>query len=477
MHLYFLAPSGLHAPEVTANEATFISLSWTAPTNPNGNITQYLINRTRPSLISRFTQRDLGNAFYGTEYASFAPMPTLSGYTTSVSLSFKTLQPDGVLIYSINKANTDFVAIELRKGIPWFLFDSGSGSAAIATSGNTTYDDGKWHKLLATRTGKNGEISVDDSNTGIGSSLGTNSIIGALNKLSIGGLADDAVLNTVSANNPSNATLIGHNFAGCLFNIQLKDSTLNFSTLLNDNSGVGSSETGCLVNLETGVFFLGGGYIAMPCTATQKTISLNFKTSYPSGILLFHYGNNSHLLLSFEDSNLVLRVKGSGMDELLLTYNDITFSRDLCDGLWHYIEIIMKDDGIILQVDGQSTSNPVTNITFDTSSMLYLGGIPLSSTTEENFNVRFTVPVEGFSGCFKNLEINSIIMDLKKDHETSELVRFDGCDNSTDQNLQTCYKEAKVIDTELATKYIDIAVESFTGLQAEERIINLLAFF
>lgn len=450
-------------------------MSWKAPTNPNGIITEYLINRTQPSLLSSFTQKDLGIAFYGTGYASFTPRSDLSGSGSVVSLLFKTLQPDGVLVYSIDSTNTDFLAIELRNGIPWFLFDTGSGSAAITTSGNERFDDGKWHKLVATREGVNGEISVDNSNTGIGSSLGSNIIIGTLSKFYVGGLADDAPLSTVSANNPANATLEGQNFAGCLFDVQFG---ADFSSLLDENSGVGSNETGCLVNVETGVSFLGGGYISVPYTVQSIfTISFNFRTSYPSGILLFHYGSSSHLLLSLEESHLVLRVKGTGIGDFLLTSNDITLSRNVCDGLWHFIEIIKESDGIVLRVDGLSTSNSAAGLTFDASSVLYVGGIPLSSAAEKTFNNRLASAVESFSGCLKYLELNSTTIDLKRDNEVSEHARFDGCDNSTDENILTCYKETQRTDVELATDHVDTSVMPFTGWEQGVCVFYLLFLF
>uniref|UniRef100_A0A8C0BVD9 Laminin subunit alpha-2 n=1 Tax=Buteo japonicus TaxID=224669 RepID=A0A8C0BVD9_9AVES len=78
------------------------------------------------------------------------------GTYNTVIVNVKTVVADNLLFYL---GSTDFLAIEMRKGKVSFLWDVGSGVGRVEYP-DLTIDDGFWYRIEASRTGKNGTISV-----------------------------------------------------------------------------------------------------------------------------------------------------------------------------------------------------------------------------------------------------------------------------------------------------------------------------
>ena len=458
------APIGLTAPTVSSTSASSLQLQWQHPSQPNGVVTHFLLLRRQPSILSSPSQRDLGVVFYGTDYALFNPSASLSGFTTSVSLWFRTEQPNGVLTYSITASSTDFMALELRGGVPWFLFDAGSGPAAIRPATSVTFDDGRWHTLTASRTGRDGQIVVDGVHSGQGSSLGSDQFIGAPSVFYIGGLPNGTPLSSSMGTLNPNATLTGASFTGCLFRVVFNEDELDFSTQINQNSGVGPAAGGCPIDLERGVSFVGGGYLQLsPLTfspGSNFALSLNFRTTDPSGILLFAYGDSSHILLELRNSSLVLRVKGNNTAEHILTSST---SGQLCDRQWHQLQVSRESDAVLMFVDGQSSAAGVNDLNLALTSSTFLGGIPSSA-----LNMFMTLTGRGqveFSGCLRGFIVNGEMVDMYGSRENSWLVRYGGCENSTRtaDSSPECVRADIESNTGLSTSYVDGQLAPFTG--------------
>ncbi|XP_076224094.1 neural-cadherin isoform X3 [Nomia melanderi] len=72
-----------------------------------------------------------------------------------LSFEFITKKPDGLLLYNgpIVPPETDeimvsdFISVELERGIPRLLIDFGSGTLELKVKPKTTLDDGEWHRL------------------------------------------------------------------------------------------------------------------------------------------------------------------------------------------------------------------------------------------------------------------------------------------------------------------------------------------
>ncbi|KAL5490755.1 hypothetical protein EMCRGX_G015935 [Ephydatia muelleri] len=56
-----------------------------------------------------------------------------------------TYNPSGILFYQINSVVTDFLGVKLHGGLPWLIFDVGSGPAVVGSNSTRTFNDGQWH--------------------------------------------------------------------------------------------------------------------------------------------------------------------------------------------------------------------------------------------------------------------------------------------------------------------------------------------
>ncbi|KAL5510698.1 hypothetical protein EMCRGX_G006292 [Ephydatia muelleri] len=58
---------------------------------------------------------------------------------------FHTYNPSGILFHQINSVVTDFLGVKLHGGLPWLIFDVGSGPAVVVSNSTRTFNDGQWH--------------------------------------------------------------------------------------------------------------------------------------------------------------------------------------------------------------------------------------------------------------------------------------------------------------------------------------------
>eukprot|EP00731_Ephydatia_muelleri_P019628 Em0012g453a len=92
--------------------------------NPTSVITAYTLHHRVPSLKS--------------QSAMWAPPST-------ATVQFHTYNPSGILFYQINSVMTDFLGVKLHGGLPWLIFDVGSGPAVVESNSTRTFNDGQWH--------------------------------------------------------------------------------------------------------------------------------------------------------------------------------------------------------------------------------------------------------------------------------------------------------------------------------------------
>ncbi|XP_061668188.1 laminin subunit alpha-2 [Syngnathoides biaculeatus] len=81
------------------------------------------------------------------------------GRYNTIILHVKTTTPDNLLFYLGSAKYVDFLALEMRKGKVYFLWDVGSGVGRVEYP-HVTINDGNWHRIEASRNGLNGTILV-----------------------------------------------------------------------------------------------------------------------------------------------------------------------------------------------------------------------------------------------------------------------------------------------------------------------------
>ena len=464
------APTGQPHPTFANITATSVHLNWEPPSQPNGIISGYTVHRRTPSLLPSPAHNDVGVSFTGNGYATFTPSNP-SSFENQLSLRFRTLGCCGVLFYAINAAETDIFAVELRSGIPWLIFDAGSGPGAVRPDGDTRFDDGKWHILTVTQRGNTGTVTVDSTHTGSGQSEGLSTVIGYVTH-HVGGLPQDATLQTLNAELDSPAILSGQSFAGCLFDAVFNEVELDFSVGF---PGVGSPAQGCPVDLLPTIKLIGGGYFTLVediVTGSSFNISFQFRTTHSDGLVFFMSANGeARFGIELRDSDLCY----------ILADMEVIVAGTPCDGEWHSVVIYQNGTQLLITVDEiltESYNIPDERLEIS-SSRIYFGGVPRDSSDLLTAQAAGLNTESPFSGCLKLSEPFLYVSGQPAlgTIAESELVNFDGCGNSVDSECVPSWHE---LDAGAETSLNDTYLTSFSGIQNNtycKRIGNIYTLF
>ncbi|XP_010078278.1 PREDICTED: laminin subunit alpha-2-like, partial [Pterocles gutturalis] len=307
---------------------------------------------------------------------------------------------------------TDFLAIEMRKGKVSFLWDVGSGVGRVEYP-DLTIDDGFWYRIEASRTGKNGTISVralDGPKASIVpatfsavSPPGYTILdVDANAMLFVGGLTEkikksDAVRVTT--------------FTGCMGETFLDSKPIglwNFRDIEGDCKGCAVSPQ--VADGEGTVQFDGDSYamVSRPIrwNPNISTVMFKFRTFSSNALLMYLATDDLKDFMSVELSDGRIKVSydlGSGTASVISNQNHN-------DGKWKSFTLsrIQKQANIsIVDID---TNEEETIATTSTGShfglnlkgheKIYFGGLPTLR------NLRPEVNLKKYTGCLKEIEIS-----------------------------------------------------------------------
>ncbi|XP_051920397.1 usherin isoform X1 [Hippocampus zosterae] len=410
------APTGLSSPRLLPVNESTIQIDWDVPAQLNGPHPMYQVERTDVSLSSPQGPFIRGTRFSGSSYYQF-PSDTLPVNTdfTGVELSFKTRSPDGLLLCALSPGSQEeFLAIQMKNGRPYFLFDPQGSAVAVSAQGDggRHYSDGKWHHIIATRRGAVGTIVVNNQYRGSSSASSGSTIIGENTGLFIGGLPEDLALQRKDS---GPARLMRRGFSGCLRDVRFKmtDSpseqwrSLDWTKATNKMSAYESWE-GCPTHTLDGAHFLGHGYLELNkdvfSGGTEFNISMEFRTDQLNALLLFTYNTETR-------DYMLVELKGGLLSFLLSTGGHVTelsmwVGLGYCDGGWKQLSLAKRGSLISAAVDGWAEeargAGAAGRLWVD--SPLYLGGVPpqLKHKALDIHSHR-----HGFGGCIRGLTIQS----------------------------------------------------------------------
>ncbi|KAL5503501.1 hypothetical protein EMCRGX_G010459 [Ephydatia muelleri] len=125
-------PTSQAAPNVTALNAV------TALSNPNGLLI-HTIGGSKPSAS--------GTLLFLCQctWYSLKSQSEMWGPPSTATVQFHTYNPSSILFHQINSVVTDFLEVKLHGGLPWLIFDVGSGPAVVVSNSTRTFIDGQWH--------------------------------------------------------------------------------------------------------------------------------------------------------------------------------------------------------------------------------------------------------------------------------------------------------------------------------------------
>uniref|UniRef100_A0A2I3GY44 Contactin associated protein family member 4 n=1 Tax=Nomascus leucogenys TaxID=61853 RepID=A0A2I3GY44_NOMLE len=333
-------------PSIKARFLRFIPLEW----NPKGRIgmrievfgcayrSEVVDLDGKSSLLYRFDQKSL------------SPIKDI------ISLKFKTMQSDGILLHR-EGPNGDHITLQLRRGRLFLLINSGeaklpSTSTLVNLTLGSLLDDQHWHSVLIQRLGKQVNFTVDEHR---------------------------------------------HHFhAQGEFNLVNLDYEGNVSF-------------SCSQPQSMPVTFLSSrSYLALPDFSGEEEVSatFQFRTWNKAGLLLFSELQliSGGILLFLSDGKLKSNLYQPGK-----LPSDITAGVGLNDGQWHSVSLSAKKNHLSVTVDGQmaSAASPLGPEQIYSGGTYYFGGCP-----DKSFGSKCKSPLGGFQGCMRLISISGKVVDL-----------------------------------------------------------------
>nr|XP_014268858.2 usherin [Maylandia zebra] len=410
------APSGLSSPRLYPENETTIQIEWDPPAQLNGPYPLYQVERSDVSLSDPQDPVVRGTRFSGNSYYQF-PSDILPSNTdfTGVELSFKTRAPDGLLLCSFSPGNQEeFLAVQIKNGRPYFLFDPQGSAVAVSVQGDGghRYNDGQWHSIRATRQGAVGTIVVNDQYRGSATALSGSTMIGENMGVFIGGLPENFIL---LRQDSGDARLVRKRFSGCLRDVSFKMSdspseewqSLDWAKATK-KVAVYESWEGCPLQTVDGAHFLGHGYLELDSgvfTGGQIfDISMDFRTDQLNALLLFTYNTQTEdfMLVELEAGLLSFILSSEGHVIELSMWVGLSY----CDGDWKQLSLAKRGSLISAAVNdwAEEARGMGGAVTLRVDSPLYLGGVPpelIHSALDRRSHKH------GLGGCLKDLTIRS----------------------------------------------------------------------
>ncbi|XP_054029955.1 laminin subunit alpha-2 [Dryobates pubescens] len=334
------------------------------------------------------------------------------GTYNTILLNVKTLAADNLLFYLGSAKFTDFLAVEMRRGKVSFLWDVGSGVGRVEYP-DLAIDDGFWYRIEASRTGKNGTISVralDGPKASIvpatfsaASPPGYTILdVDANAVLFVGGLTgkikkSDAVRVTT--------------FTGCMGETFLDSKPIglwNFRDIEGDCKGCAVSPQ--VADGEGTVQFDGDSYamVSRPVrwNPNISTLMFKFRTFSSNALLMYLATDDLKDFMSVELSDGRIKVSydlGSGTASVLSSHNHN-------DGRWKAFTLsrIQKQANIsIVDIDtnqeetiAATSAGTHSGLNLKGHEKIYFGGLPTLR------NLRPEVNLKKYIGCLKEIEIS-----------------------------------------------------------------------
>ncbi|XP_030635337.1 neurexin-2-beta isoform X3 [Chanos chanos] len=373
--------------------------------------------------------------FKGNEFFCYdLSLTPIQSSTDEITLSFRTLQRNGLMLHTGKSA--DYVNLSLKSGAVWLVINLGSGAfEALVEPVNGKFNDNAWHDVRVTRNLRQHSgighamvtISVDGILTTTGYTQEDYTMLGSDDFFYIGGSPNTADL-------PGSP--VSNNFMGCLKDVVYKnnDFKLELSRLAIERdpkiSLHGDLVFRCedVAALDPVTFETPESYIALPRWDTKKTssISFDFRTTEPSGLLLFSHGRpqgpkeqrpgrelkTDYFAMELLDGFLYLLMDmGSGSIKLKASNKKVN------DGEWCHVDFQREGRKGSISVNSRTmpfNTNEGSEI-LDLDGDMYLGGLP-------ELRQGLILPPEvwtallnyGYVGCVRDLFIDGKSRDVRR---------------------------------------------------------------
>ncbi|XP_013886048.1 laminin subunit alpha-5 [Austrofundulus limnaeus] len=336
-------------------------------------------------------------------YQRYDSVPGSLSSVLHLSLELKISSSSGCVLHAAGRQRGR-AAVALSVSDGFLLLSVDAGRTKVSLRSNKKYQDERWHTVFIRHEDSRISLIID----GISAQSkripsGTKTRISG--PLYIGGV-------------PAVKTSQGCDaFIGCV-----RDLTLNRVP-----AGVPAHSQGtvpCFPSpLQPGAYFSGrGGHLETDqvlVLSQDVEVQLEVRPISDSGLLL-HAGSSAdqHLSLVLSQGEVTVAVN-SGKGEFRTSFRP---ERPLCNGLWHTITVVKKNNRLQLRVDGDSRQSvgPTQNRSMGTKVTLYLGGKPSAVKSA-------SLPDGSFQGCIRNMSVNHRRVELSEAVSVHGAVGLRGC--------------------------------------------------
>ncbi|XP_005859038.1 PREDICTED: laminin subunit alpha-2 isoform X3 [Myotis brandtii] len=338
------------------------------------------------------------------------------GSYNNIIVNVKTPVADNLLFYLGSAKFIDFLAIEMRKGKVSFLWDVGSGVGRVEYP-DLTIDDSYWYRIEASRTGRNGSISVralDGPKASIVPSTYHSASPPGYTILDVDANAMLFVGGLTGKLKKADAVRV-ITFTGCMGETYFDGKPIglwNFREIEGDCKGCTVSPQ--VEDSEGTIQFDGEGYamVSRPIRwyPNISTVMFKFRTFSSSALLMYLATKDLKDFMSVELTDGHIKVSydlGSGMASVVSNQNHN-------DGKWKSFTLsrIQKQANIsIIDIDTDQEENIATSssgnnfgLDLKADDKIYFGGLP--TLRNLSMKARPEVNLKKYSGCLKDIEIS-----------------------------------------------------------------------
>ncbi|XP_028656704.2 protocadherin Fat 4 [Erpetoichthys calabaricus] len=399
-------------------------------------------------------------AIYGFEELSYMEWPPLDPRNNILSMEFATVGNNSLLLYNYDNkedSGSEFLALEIVNGRLQLSYNLGNGTVML--SPKKFIADGRFHGVIASRSGKVGFINVDNcSNETSGFCYSRTEGLGSERTLDVG--SNNMVFGGIKSidsilSRPGQVR--SNDFIGCVKNMRLNGIPLEPSQALtyrnihdrcsrigwDCKSGVCLNGATCVdlwsfhlcqcpkdftgvdcgtkISQESQIWFDGDFYFDYVIKESYRRkemmlnylrinsqsqdegaeLELKFKIRRMNGILLYIKGSNGFTVLKVASGKLQYIYHNDSSGKMEHIFSELRLQTDH----WHILKVVRNGIHAKLFLDDEcfiNFTNPAQDLIGLDTERIFLGGMPSELPRFKNET--------GFSGCIEYFSLNRTLL-------------------------------------------------------------------
>lgn len=333
-----------------------------------------------------------GYRFNGNGYVALKASPYNLRARSSIQFSFKASKDskDGLLFYY--GRNDQFMSVELVNGLVFFRYKLGDNVMSAGTQ--DLYNDDKWHRVVAERDGRRGQLKVDDMMLAQEDlPTGPTEFNPIPKRLFFGGFPGKR----------NHSVVTEHNFDGCIDEVSISGTKVD----LGNNVHAHGVKPGCPKKFSTVLAYPPNEYgflrKANVTSNNKLNVNLKFKTRQRDALIFYgaNHDQSANIGLTLNDGYLTLRSMGAEV---------VSDMKRLNDGEEHVVTVQHDGDQLRLSIDDTEDKRlPYTPEALNIQAGdIFFAGLP------DNYRpVRNALPTMAyFVGCISDVTINGEIVNF-----------------------------------------------------------------